>query len=233
VSILTGKSTVRDIYESLRMRIITGAIPSETRMTEEWLAGKFGVSRTPIREALRMLESEQLIRLARSKGATVNSLNRQDVIDTYQCRGNLRGLACRLAAEHMTPLVLSQLAHLLETFEQAVEKEQFDPMVRSIFQFNRVVAETAGNRVLTELLNTLDDRTFRLRYMAFTIPGRVRFSLDAYRRLYAAFAACDGSTAESIMHSIMQNAKEAILQVYYPQVPDGLVTPSPLKISGD
>ncbi|MCI0475909.1 MAG: GntR family transcriptional regulator, partial [Anaerolineales bacterium] len=81
------KLSANQVHQSLRMKIITGKIPAGTRLTEEDLAAQFRVSRTPVREALRMLERDRLIRLARGRGASVVSLNRQEVIETYQCRG--------------------------------------------------------------------------------------------------------------------------------------------------
>ena len=152
------------------MKIVTGKIPSGTRLTEEKLAGEFGVSRTPIREAFRMLERDRLITVARGRGASVVSLSRQEVIDTYQCRGTLRGLACRLAAERITPESLARLHRILDALEEAISDEDVGAIFSCTVRFNQVIAEVAGNRVLAELLNALDDRTFRIRFMAHTIP---------------------------------------------------------------
>ena len=130
------------------MKIVTGKIPSGTRLTEEKLAGEFGVSRTPIREALRMLERDRLITVARGRGASVVSLSRQEVIDTYQCRGTLRGLACRLAAERITPESLARLHRILDALEEAISDEDVGAIFSCTVRFNQVIAEVAGNRVL-------------------------------------------------------------------------------------
>jgi DNA-binding GntR family transcriptional regulator len=217
--------SLNDIHQSLRMQIITGTLPPSTRLTEEELADKFGVSRTPVREALRMLERDGLIRVSRGRGATVVSLSRQEIIDTYQCRGTLRGLACRLAAEKMTPETLARLRQVLASLEDAVAREDIDTIFISTVQFNQIITQVAGNAVLVELLATLDDRTLRIRFTAHTIPERVRFALAAYKKMYTALAAGDGKEAEAIALSITQNAMEAILKVYYPIVPGALAQP--------
>jgi len=207
------------------MKIVTGKIPSGTRLTEEKLAGEFGVSRTPIREALRMLERDRLITVARGRGASVVSLSRQEVIDTYQCRGTLRGLACRLAAERITPESLARLHRILDALEEAISDEDVGAIFSCTVRFNQVIAEVAVNRVLAELLNALDDRTFRIRFMAHTIPERVRFALDAYRKMYAAFEAHNGAETDLIAQAITENAKDAILRVYYQELPEVLAQP--------
>lgn len=219
------KPSANEIHQSLRMKIVTGKIPSGTRLTEEKLAGEFGVSRTPIREALRMLERDRLITVARGRGASVVSLSRQEVIDTYQCRGTLRGLACRLAAERITPESLARLHRILDALEEAISDEDVGAIFSCTVRFNQVIAEVAGNRVLAELLNALDDRTFRIRFMAHTIPERVRFALDAYRKMYAAFEAHNGAETDLIAQAITENAKDAILRVYYQELPEVLAQP--------
>jgi DNA-binding GntR family transcriptional regulator len=224
-----GKS-VSDIHQSLRMQIVTGALAPGTRLMEEQLADEFGVSRTPIREVLRMLDRDRLIRVAQGRGATVVSLSRQEVIDTYQCRGTLRGLACRLAAERMDSDALARLRQVLDALETAVTKEDIDTIFICTVRFNQIVAEVANNIVLVELLNALDDRTLRIRFMAHTIPERVRFALASYQGMYKALSAGNGQEAEAIAISITHNAMEAILRVYYPQVPDELAQPAVLGV---
>ena len=229
---LPTKLSLSSIHESLRMKIVTGTIPPGTRLTEEYLAAEYNVSRTPVREVLRMLQRDRLIEVARGKGATVVSLTRQEVVDTYECRGALRGLACRLAAQRMNPDGLARLRQILASLEDAVGKQDVNSIFYNTVRFNQVVAEIAGNNVAAELLNALDDRTFRIRYMAHTIPERVRFALNAYRKLYAALAAGNSAQSESIALSITQNAKDAILKVYYPEIPDALASPAPPEAGG-
>ena len=172
-----------------------------------------------------MLERDRLITVARGRGASVVSLSRQEVIDTYQCRGTLRGLACRLAAERITPESLARLHRILDALEEAISDEDVGAIFSCTVRFNQVIAEVAGNRVLAELLNALDDRTFRIRFMAHTIPERVRFALDAYRKMYAAFEAHNGAETDLIAQAITENAKDAILRVYYQELPEVLAQP--------
>jgi hypothetical protein len=80
--------------------------------------------------------------------------------------------------------------------------------------------------VLVQLLNTLDDSTFRIRFMAHTLPERIRFALDAHKKMYVAFVVGDGAEAEAIALSITRNAMDAILKVYYHQVPEALAQPT-------
>jgi len=212
------------------MQIVSGTLSPGTRLTEGQLAEAFGVSRTPIREVLTMLDRDRLIRITQGRGATVVSLTRQEVIDTYQCRGSLRGLACRLAAGKMNRQALARLRQILVALEKAATNEDVDTIFACTVRFNQIIAEVAGNVVLMELLSALDDRTFRIRFMAHTIPERVRFALAAYRKMYAAFVKGNELEAETIAQSITQNAMEAILKVYYPQVPDALARPTLLAI---
>ncbi len=214
-----ARVSLAHIYETLRQEIITGAIPAGSRLTEERLAADYGVSRTPIREALRLLQREGLVQVIPGRGATVPSISQQDIIDIYQCRAYLRGLVSRLAAERKDPQTLARLQSLLRVMEDAVARNDLNAYFVGMVNFDEAICEAAGNRVLTQLLDSLGSRVLRMRFMAIAIPGRARRSLEGHQKLLAALQAGDGQQAETIASGLIVESMHALLQTYYVPMP--------------
>lgn len=146
------------VYESLKVAIINGDIPEGTKLTETELAGKLGVSPTPVREAFRRLASEGFVSIAPWRGATVQSFSEREMIETYQCREVLEGLAGRLAAENIDSNGVKKLRRLLK---ESTSSQSTSEIVENNSAIHNVIFEYARNSKLTALLGVFSDRILR------------------------------------------------------------------------
>ncbi len=149
--IVVAKSN--SVVTELRAEIIAGAIPAGTRLKEEAIATRFGVSRVPIREALLQLESEGFVTTEKYKGATVSARSQHDVVELMQIRRGLEVLAASLAAEAHGGDQADALRAVVARGRQAGEDGAVADLPPLIMEFHEVVARASGN---TELARVLD-----------------------------------------------------------------------------
>jgi DNA-binding GntR family transcriptional regulator len=148
----------RSVVDSLRNAIITGELASGTRLIEDVLAEQFGVSRVPIREALRQLESEGFVSSERYRGATVSSTSTRDTLELMQVRRGLEVLAARQAAEHRGEPLGDELRSVVAGGQEAGRQHQVDRLPPLIMEFHEVVAKASGNRQLQQMLHRVLQR---------------------------------------------------------------------------
>lgn len=147
------------VYRETRWRIITGALPPATAVNQAELAGEFGVSQTPVREALLRLESEGLVVFLAHSMVKVSPLDLQELDELYAIRVELDSFAGRLAAANCTPEDVARLKSLLASNTAA---DLGDRLHRNL-DFHRSIYRASGNKQLTRLLDQLWDRTERYR----------------------------------------------------------------------
>ncbi|WP_166462576.1 GntR family transcriptional regulator [Amycolatopsis acidicola] len=141
------------VLTALRAEIIEGTIPAGTRLKEEAIAARFGVSRVPIREALLQLESEGFIQTEKYKGATVSTRSQREVVELMQVRRGLEVLAATLAAEARGGERADDLRAIVEQGRRAGDAGAVEELPPLILEFHQVVARASGN---TELIRMLD-----------------------------------------------------------------------------
>ncbi len=155
---------LRDVvFNTLRDAILTGKLQPGERLMENQLAEKLGVSRTPIREALRMLELENLVELVPRKGAQVLDMSEKDIIDVLELRGVLEALGVKLACKNMSDDEIVRLkkahAEMMQTFESGdVEK-----MADADENFHDIIFNATGNDKLIQIINNLRIQLYRYR----------------------------------------------------------------------
>jgi DNA-binding GntR family transcriptional regulator len=146
------------IAEALRAQIMSGDLKPGERLREEVVAEEHGVSRVPVREALRRLESEGFITLTRYRGATVSETSQRDSLELMQVRRGLEAMAARLAAEAHGGAVADELLSVVERGREAGRHEQLDALPPLIMQFHELVARASGNRQLERMLERVLQR---------------------------------------------------------------------------
>lgn len=146
------------ILTVLRAEIIEGTLAAGTRLKEEAIATRFGVSRVPIREALLQLESEGFVDTQKYKGATVSSRSQQHVVELMQVRRGLEMLAATLAAEAHGGDQIDELRAVVDQGRRAGEAGAIDELPPLILEFHRIVARAAGNDELSRMLDGLLER---------------------------------------------------------------------------
>lgn len=182
------RETVRD---TIRSRIFEGHYAPGTRLVERDLAAEFNVSRLPVREALRMLRQEGLIRDRASRGMEVSGLSAKDVEDLFDVRTSLEVLACRLASIRATSEDLEQLAGLLDEADRCLAKGAIMDAHRANSEFHDAITRIANNDFLRSALEPLQGRMHWLFRHVNDLPELIQ----EHRDLYAAIASGDPERA--------------------------------------
>jgi GntR family transcriptional regulator, rspAB operon transcriptional repressor len=202
----------RVIADRLAAAIIEGAIPPDTKLTEEELARRFKTSRTPVREALRLLELEALITFEPRKGVRVRRVTAEDTAELYLLRGHLGGLAARLAAENATPSDVERLRELQADLEGSLHSGDREHFARCVITYDDVLVTIAKNRLLGELLERLHRQSMRVTIM-LTLPEPLFAQAAEVRsRMLEAIATHEPDGAEQAMRDLNQMTWNALAE---------------------
>ena len=198
-------------YAVIRDMILSGEMASGAQLGEEALAEKCGVSRTPVRDALRRLESEMLVARSDTQRTFVAEWSLHDVRDAFDLRAMLEGFAARRAAERMTDELLERLRDANVQIAQAIAQSR--PDVPGFIEGNRVfhaaILDAAGSRRLVAQLGALVEQPVVWRTAHHYGPDALHRSWSEHEELIAAFARQDGAWAEAIMASHIRRAYHA------------------------
>ncbi len=155
---------LRDVvFHTLREAILKGDLKPGERLMELQLAAKLGVSRTPIREAIRMLQQEGLAVTVPRRGAEVAGISQKDMEDVLQIREALELLAVRLACQNVTEEQISMLEENMAAFEETIRKKDIKEIAEKDIEFHDIIFEAAGNPRLVMMLNNLRGQIYRYR----------------------------------------------------------------------
>lgn len=155
---------LRDVvFNTLRQGILRGELKPGERLMEISLAKRLGVSRTPIREAIRMLELEGLVVMIPRRGAAVAQITKQDLEDVLEVRCSLEELAVELACTRITGNELQNLHRALLDFEDACDNNDITTLAEKDVAFHDIIFESTGNQRLIQLLNNLREQMYRYR----------------------------------------------------------------------
>jgi DNA-binding GntR family transcriptional regulator len=208
-----------NLAEMLEEEIIFGRLKSRERLTEEMVAARYGVSRSPVREALRLLERDGLVMREARRGIWVSPMSQRDFDEVYTCRIELEGLVAKQAAESADIEKKAEFKSLLSELKQAQARNDarqfFIVDVRGSF----LTYTLAGNKTLTRLLGGLEKQALRYRYHAYEQdPKIIQLSLDDTARIYDAITAGDGEGAkamtENLIREIWQSMRAGIRDAF-------------------
>lgn len=181
------------------------------RLVESTLVERFKVSRSPIREALRQLESEGLITLERNKGITVSKLSIQEIGEIYILRWLLESYAAHLSAERATRNDVKHLKDLHDKLKTAAKNYDLMSWIHNNILFHDFLSENSGNSNLNKVLNTIKRRVYRYHYMIVRIPGHFKTYLDQHEGILRACENNDGKSAEKYMKLHLQTIKKVLI----------------------
>lgn len=155
---------LRDVvFQTLRQAILRGTLQPGERLMEIHLAQKLGVSRTPVREAIRMLELDGLVTMVPRKGAIVAEITVSDLEDVLEVRAALEELAVKKACQNMTPEQLQELKKAGEKFARSLKKEDLMACAQADVEFHEIISEATNNRRLIQILNNIREQIYRYR----------------------------------------------------------------------
>ncbi len=194
------------VTESIRNAILVGRFQPGERLPERELCEMTGVSRTLVREALRQLESERLIKVIPHRGPVVEVVSTEQADGIYRVREELEGLASQLFAERATPAQLATLQEAFRALKRAFAQKDALAQLDAKNRFYQCLLDGTGNEALTNSLQLLNSRIMLLRSMSMQAPGRSKKSLAELESLLDALAARDGKKARKASISHVRNA---------------------------
>ena len=198
--------------ERLRELIIEGELPAGTRLNERALCDRLGVSRTPLREAFRLLASEGLIEIQPNRGARVAALSEKDILESFTVLGGLEALSGELACQHATDEEVAEIRAL--TFEmQACHARQDLP---SYYRVNREIHSrinrAAHNQLLSQVYSTLNQRVQNLRFRSNLNSEKWKRAMGEHIAMVDALARRDGVELGRLMREHLQRKCEAVIE---------------------
>lgn len=178
---------LRDIvFKTLREAIITGDLKPGERLMEIKLANELGVSRTPVREAIRKLELEGLVIMTARKGAEVAPINEKDLKEVLEIRKSLESLACELACKNASPEDIKKMCILNEAIEKAVSEENIEEITKQDVDFHEVIYTTTKNDRLIHMLHQLKEHVFRYRFEYIKDMKNKETIVEEHKKIIAA-----------------------------------------------
>lgn len=176
------------VFETLREAIIKGDLAPGERLMEVQVAEELGVSRTPVREAIRKLELDGLVIMVPRKGAYVADISMRDLSDVFEVRRALEGLAAELAADRATDEEIEELERMLVRISESIEENRVRDTVELDTQFHEMLYAASRNERLRGILSQLREQIHRFRLQSWTRPGRARVALEEHRGIVEAVA---------------------------------------------
>ena len=201
--------------ERIETAIMKGDLAPGTKISEVLLAKTFGISRGPLREAIRRLEGRGLLETIPHVGARVVTLSVNDLLEVFDIREALEGMACRLAAERMTDSEIAAVDAVLERHsnDEALRAGEAYYQQPGDYDVHYRIAQGAKNRRIVELLCGKMYHLIRIyRYRAGAVPGRAPQAFDEHRKILAALHARDGALAETLMREHIHRARTLLEQ---------------------
>lgn len=210
---VSARSLVDTLVERIEAAIISGELQPGSKLREQTLAASLGVSRGPLREAIRRLEGRKLLERTPNIGVRVASISPKDLYEVLQLREVLEGLACSLAAKNMTDEELEALAELLDQHQQQRSVQEGTGYYQESKDFDFHFRIVKGSRNV-RLINLLCEDLYYLlrvyRYKSSTKPGRAKQALKEHKDIVAALLRRDPEDAEQKMRLHIRNARRYV-----------------------
>ena len=198
------------IYQKIKDDITYGRLLPGERLVESRLTEENRASRSPIREALRQLETEGLIKFERNKGITVSKLSPVQVEEIYTLRWLLESYAARLSAEKATKGQIKYLRNLHQKLKKATKSSDLTRWIHNNILFHDFFSENSGNSNLHQVLDTLKRRVYRYHYTIVRIPGHFKGYIEHHEGILRACEKNDGEMAERFMKLHIEAIKKVL-----------------------
>ncbi len=202
---------LRDVvFNTLRQAILTGELKPGERLMEIHLANKLGVSRTPIREAIRKLELEGLVTMIPRRGAEVAQITEKSLQDVLEVRRSLDALCAELACARISDEEVEALHVACKAFEEATMKGDIREIAAADVALHDIIIEATGNKRLVQLVNNLAEQMYRYRFEYIKDKSVYPRLIEEHRIMYNAIRSKDGMTAAKVSVTHIDNQMEAI-----------------------
>lgn len=199
------------VYDQLKKEILIGNIVPGTRMMEIELADEMGVSRTPVREAIRKLEKEGLVTIEPRRGAYASDISVKDLVDVLEVREDLEGLAASLAASRMSEEKLNELEEINRGYSEAIQQNNTEEIIRFDEMFHKEIVASTENKTLVQLAKTVQELTLRFRYLYYDDFSRYVNMPTEHKEIIDSIRSGDGVTARKVADEHVRKLKTFVL----------------------
>lgn len=210
---------VRKIVNTLEMEIIQGHLKPKEHLTGTGISKRFNISRTPVREAMRVLESTGFVVFSPFKGWRVKEVSMEEVREAYVIRAHLASLTAELACQNLTNANLELLEKILGEMNVAVQHADvvvyFDLNVR----FHHVIERAAGNGTLAKIMESIDKMTLRYRFLSLSLSGRLKASFNEHSMMVKAFRERDSKEVATIAKESALSSGKLLVESFFTSYP--------------
>lgn len=208
------ESLVARIALDVGLRIIEGELAPGDDVNSVELSQRFDTSRTPVREALMLLEKQGLVEIPARRRPRVADISQQPVYEIYTVRALLSGLAARRVCERATDAQLDELEERLTVMRAAVKADDAPAYFWANVAYNDLITNVASDPVLSDLLDSLGLRVLQLRHQSMTYPNRMVQSVADHGRCFIAFRQRDAELAAALSSAIVMDAYRVLTGTY-------------------
>lgn len=208
-------SLADQIYDHLFKAIISGELKPGEKLVENGLCREFGISRAPIRESFRILESEGLIVIQPRKGTYVKALTREDIEEAFAVRESLESLAAKLAVPHIREKEMNSLANLIKEMDAAIKKRDSESFRRANVSFHEVFIRASRNKILLNILEMLGKGIWmRISSMYYQSIEGFPLSNTMHKGIWKAYKNKDEVRIKKLVEKHIQHARDRLLRFY-------------------
>ncbi|PKM94826.1 MAG: GntR family transcriptional regulator [Firmicutes bacterium HGW-Firmicutes-1] len=205
---------LRDVvFNTLREAILKGELVPGERLMEKTLSDRMGVSRTPIREAIRKLELEGLVLMVPRKGAEVAKITEKDITDLLEVRATLEALAARLACERMSEESIEKLIGLKNEFARAAKKKDVELIIKKDIEFHDAIFAATGNEKLIQIVSNLREQIYRFRVKYIQQMPDYQVLVNEHEEIVDSIINHNKQKAEEIVIRHIANQEKAVIEM--------------------
>jgi len=209
-----AKSLEESVFLKIEEEILSGKLKRGDTLTETSLSSRHGASRTPIRAALVRLAEDGLVTLVPNKGAVVEGVTAEDLIDIYKIRMRLEGLASREAAEKISEEDKKRLTDSVELSEFYIRKRDAEHLRELDSEFHDIIYKASGNRLLYKTLSDLHRKIKRYRKMSLSVIDRLEKSIEEHREILSAIISGNKEEADLLTARHVEAALSNLISVF-------------------
>lgn len=199
------------VYESLRKTLIENNIPIGERFIEKEYSDRLNISRTPVRESLKLLESEGLIKYIPRTGVVVNKITKEDVVEIYKIRTSLEILVANEAMKHINQNDVDRIYKLLDETSIANKENNIEEVIRLFSLYNTEFYKLSQMNILPNLISNLNNYLHRFRKISIEDESRREEAINEHRRIIKAIINKDRDLAEVIIKKHLYDSLDVVL----------------------
>ncbi len=199
------------VYESLRKTLIEGKVPVGERFIEKEYSDRLNISRTPVRESLKLLEVEGLVKYIPRTGVVVNRITRDDVIEIYKIRNSLELLVVTEAMKYVTEDDIKNISNLLDETEKANSEGNIDEVIKLFSKFNSELYELSNMKMLPNMISNLNSYLYKFRTISIEDDNRREKAIIEHRHILNAILSKDRDLAEMIIKKHLYDSLDVVL----------------------